>query len=648
MGSFTQVDTWRSCPRKRWFKWDRKMRTKPSRAQAMGTALHAAKQRWYECAHDNPSLDEMFPAGWWRIEERDGQKFDLNATEQALIQERFRLQIERGIMVRRRGFQSSEREFKIFMGSRGIGYIAYLDLLEFGPTPDHWRVVDYKSSKKRKYLEDEQSLALNPQIQAYAHLAIDLARTQFGLDLPGIVVAHHQCVWEEEDRGRTLPKEKLVSEVSAIIPKEVAQAEFESEIRDTLLIRADQARFADIDIDSAWQTVPGPTKGDACQAYGGCPYAPICAHVVKPSEWSEQQSPARRPQGLPFSPALALASPLNSAPPMTTPNPFQQQQPPFPGFSGGTPPGGNPFAPPVQAAPQPAPQPAPTPAAPPATDPSTFTFQAGQRYDMAQYAAPWRDPNCQACGGVGHLRGAVCPNCVLVAHQAGRVSNTDFHIEAAQTATGTTFLFVARRDVTIDRNGVEVRAALPQSTPPAAPPFSVPQTPPAFAPPAPAPMPAPFPGVPGSVSTFPIVQTPPPSQTQTVGPAASPAAAVPRVQEAVEDDGDEENGSERGRGGRRRTLVLYLGAMLEGRLGKSDVNSMELLQSVTEQAAPGVDWYAQDARHRWNVLETWARANVAFFGGRHIYSPAKPSADETVLLNALRPFATRVIRAVAL
>lgn len=698
-GSHSANSTYRTCNRKWWLQSVQKMKSPPTKSQAMGTAFHAAKERYYKSPEALP-FESLFPIGWEVVTEKTGHVFKLNGEEQKSVKDRIYQQIEAGILIRKPGMQSVEQQFKYKDESRGIGYIQYVDLIEFDPRTKELRVIDSKTSKKSMYLLRQDDLKNDPQLKAYAYSAM----SSFKVD--SCIIGQHQAIWDPTERN---PVRQIYDRMD--LP--TAKTHFLSEMDTTLEMRSVAARFDGQEPDKAIWDIPGPNKKGACEEYGGCPFTSICCRRETVVQWKQRNSLEARIEAaatLPTSTALALpAFAMNANP-----------------FANAAPAPANPFA------------------APPVAGKNTV-YQPGVLYDITPHVpAPWRDPSCAKCGGFGFFGdGSICPACMAKAMSGGLIQNAaDWKLSPGRNPDGSqAFRFTVEREIKMGADGKQIRelapaapvnpfgtasAPAPAPAPASAPtnPFSSPAPAPApalasaptnpFSSPAPAPAQAPTSAAPWAAA--PAAPTNPFGAAPAQAPAptnpfaaAAVAATVPPAFEAQESEEEAEDGSEaeetsaaagvseelkhrdpvawanavlaERRAGKRKgrknrmekeadmilerqaagnpetplvrqvavaassqvqELELLIGCMVEQ--GAGATSGLLVLQSVENQLNQQMPGYqGLDLRDRANCIVNLVRANPTKFVGT-IAFPSHGSYEETVLMNALRAIASRVVR----
>ena len=590
-GSYSQIDTWLSCPRKRWFTWSQKMRAKPTRNQAMGTALHWACEEFVR-SPEQISLDEVFShEGWHIITERDGTRFTLNEEERQLIQTRVEQMLHAGILRRKPGQQIVEHKVTWEDESRGIGFVGYIDLLEHGPNTEDWAVWDYKTSKSKRWLASGRAdLWKNVQLALYAWFAYELAKEMYGLHLEQIRIGHKQAVWYPTGKNAEMDSVREVDLPDYPILE--AKRVWQEHRKHLLNIRGEDARFVELTEDD-WEKVPPFKREGACQAYGGCTFGRICAHMQTPAQWRIENGAVRKPAALPPSPALQMAMSETQMQSSNFALPTNPTGAPAGGGFAQAPAGGGGFA----QAPQPS-QAAPSPTPGAMGIEQIVSLQQGQVFNLAQVNAPWADPSCSTCGGSGIVNGGVCLGCGMLSGNTGRIKAENFNVQVGADGSA---IFSPLRDIQLDPNGVEI-----------------------------------------------VSQEAPQQQAQQAQQPAQEQAAPEPVQETAPPEEPEEKPAKGSKGaGRSRTIGLYIGISLASKKNAKDINAWDLLLEVVEQVAPGTSWFAQDVWKRREALENWVMQNPDFFGGKHIFSPVRPHGDEAALVNALRTHATRVMMASA-
>lgn len=262
------METFQLCKRKWWLEKVRKLDPGGStHAQAFGTVLHAVCERYLEAddlgrdANGNPV--ELYPEGWHIARNRyGGVDGEITPAEQDLIKRLISKSVEEGILERRLG-RRIEHSFRVPVLTTDdgvkISVEGFVDVLYDDVVEDH------KTSKSTRYLKTPDTLRKNTQVLIYAYVALAELRKS-NKPLPKtITVRHNQFVKD--------PKRPIVRKTEVSLTVEEIEEFWEQEVKKTAKDMAKLRASAD-----TWSDVPDPSSLQAaCNAYGGCPFRPICS-----------------------------------------------------------------------------------------------------------------------------------------------------------------------------------------------------------------------------------------------------------------------------------------------------------------------------------------------------------------------------------
>lgn len=149
----------------------------------------------------------------------------------------------------------------------GVPVAGFIDLLAYNTETDELRIIDLKTTSAWKWCPDKEQLAHDTQLLIYA----DYGRAVF----PGVRNIHvaHVTVCKSDLSARYLGADVDGARVDAA----VLAAE------DTVL---EMLEAENLPIDQ----VHGNTQ--ACGAFGGCPYKPVCRHAFAPEVQAVLLAPA--------------------------------------------------------------------------------------------------------------------------------------------------------------------------------------------------------------------------------------------------------------------------------------------------------------------------------------------------------------------
>lgn len=385
------------------------------------------------------------------------------------------------------------------------------------------------------------------------------------------------------------PEDPRVRKVEA----EVTPAEIDSfwtGITNTLVKMPSIKRIED------WHNVPGPTDPYTCNKYGGCSFAPICGG----SENFDMYS--RRVLRLPHRQVGSGSRPGQTTLPLTTQGVrvlgnFKDKIAARSAAKAGGPP-------PVAAA--------AAPVAPPTSPPAAAAAPA-----VEGDVPPWARPECKACLGKGvNTKGNPCAICNNMQRREGKITSDDFIVES-------------------DGQGGIVWAEKPDATP------AAPQA-----------APAPAKGT----QQLPNASTP--VQVEERTETAQEAEGAEDTEESEETEGAEQPeepekassgfNQPRGRGRPRKGFSLLIGCT-PTRTGSEVVDLDKLLLhfgNILAEQNKVSNYYAMDAFQRRDALSQVASKIALELGTSMVFCHTR-SPDHSALVDALRPFATQIIEALA-
>jgi len=328
--SASQLGTFWQCPRKWYF--ERKLRLQQPKKSyfCFGTVLHSVAERWgaaddqgrvpYDTDFDKVTpwlfnsitqswadgpLEgqkfgdkvDIYPEDWRWSRDWDGNKEqEVDDQEAEWIQELINEAINKGIMIRWNG-RTLERAIKADV-IPGVKLIGFIDVDIVDPETNVLRIKDYKtfSNSGARYLkisteEFNESVAGMEHLKGtmtYDRKMEALEEKWLGSDTQQNIYAHVRAVElgkedeEIEVSHIQFPKfrksRKGVRSVEAMTtPK--GRAELWRRIQDTA------AKMIDVKAGDSYEELL-PEDDKACQAYGGCPYASICAGIETVEQYS--------------------------------------------------------------------------------------------------------------------------------------------------------------------------------------------------------------------------------------------------------------------------------------------------------------------------------------------------------------------------
>lgn len=688
--SATQHEEFELCKRKWWLHRVAGLADTKTTSQVFGTVLHSVCERYLRA--DNLGRDPMtglpvdlYPPGWHIAhsdkpdEPADGE---ISIAEQDLVKKLIATAIENGVLERipARQVEYNFRRTLIKLACPTCqgqgGFDAGLHIETIEQRPEDWvpcqtcggdgkgthveiqgfidlvgygQIQDHKTTKNMRYAKSKEKLRVNRQVLIYAKAAIEEYKEQ-GMALPATMILRHNVYCKDPDdlRVRKTEVEVSIAEIDEAWKKVEANA-----------VQMDHYRRVAED----WNNLPDPpSKHEACNAFGGCPYMTICSGQESTTGYRNRvdsfissryrsltingtplsgDPQMTTMQGQSFGDRLAAArgGPPAGAPAMNPPMPAMAPPPPPPPPP--APPQGawTPPAPAPQMAPPPPPPPPPPPAAPaPAPAPAP---QAAPQINQTPAPPPWAIQGCGACNGLGfNSHGHPCRICDTYCRERGQPASDQFNIQP----TGNGYVFWTTKDGLYGGyaplpNGqapVQADARVSMQPPP-------PAAPAAPAPVAPMPMPVGAPPAPHNV--------PPPAAAAPTAPPPPPPAPGGRKKK----DDDEEEGAEGNVGGRPKKgpLVCVNCGPVRGTTSRGDrsvVPFVRLLGEIQQEiitenlrqqpptpGQPPYTWYDLDPFKRRDALAKMGPRAMEIVGTRILVCEGigTGASDAKALLDAI-------------
>lgn len=620
--SATQHETFDLCNRKWWLDKVRGLDQGTSQSQAFGTVLHAVCER-YLLADDlgrdpdgNPV--DLYPKGWHIAQNRyGGVDGELTLREQDTVRRLIAKAIDEGVLERRPN-RSIEHPFRrsILVTDDGVNVQieGFIDVLY----PD--TVEDHKTSKSVRWLKSKNELRSNTQTMIYGKEIVEQQKKN-GTPLPPtamVTIRHNQFVKD--------PDKPVVRKTEVQVSVEEIENFWSSRIEENARKMAKIRKTAEV-----WSDIPDPPDtGKACNAYGGCPFRPICSGRESEAGYEKRLDRASKsPYSTPLTVNGSPATPSKGARVMDLKAKLAQKQNARAAAS--STPAVNP---PIEAE-----NPAPAPVRSRASAPvETVAVDFGHADDgTALVLPPWVDPDnrVSANGGIGfNSNGEPCKMSDLRARKAGLPTSDMFDIEPMGDGT---VMWIGKDGTPAE--GLEGRSPL-TPTPPA----------------------------PVKAQDRTEVARPTPAPAPAQAPAPAPAAGEyededdPEDEEDSEDEDDKitseakaaaarENGSKGGRP--RKGFILVINAVISSGAerkgsGRHAYNLHEILaelgQTMADENGAG-SFYALNAFERRDALAAYAPLLVEKFRTDIVYvtGVGTGQSDIKALLDALIPHAGMVI-----
>jgi hypothetical protein len=272
---------------------------KKAKVFGMGNILHAVFERWLDADDTgrNPKTGEvveLYPEGWRTWTEKDGTGGTITDDEAKLIQLHVENAIEKGILVRRTGRETeAEMKRKLIEGVILIGYIDLLITAEF-------ELQDHKTCKSKRYALSAAKLAKDVQVLTYAHELVMRLLEEEGYNesnLPErINLVHNQFSKDPADPWCRSMVAKEDGEVGVSLQSIRNNWEMLKAIAMQMKKLAENVKKNYPD-PKDWSKIEGPKDVDACNAYGGCPFMPVCVRRERLSDYIKRVEQANALQG---------------------------------------------------------------------------------------------------------------------------------------------------------------------------------------------------------------------------------------------------------------------------------------------------------------------------------------------------------------
>lgn len=272
----TQAETFNRCQRCWIFEKVWRLPTPPQEHFELGTVLHAVLERWLradELGRVNGKPVELYPKGW---------EGSLVPAQASLVKYLVSVGISEGI-IERWPQRRIEHSFKIKLGEHSgirISVMGVIDVL----LPD--TVIDHKTVKTFKYAKSKEALANNLQVLTYALVPM-FETERRGAVAPREVWVRHNVFCKvpaipDEVLGRILQGEHVPVDPARVVRKVEATVSQEAVLQNATRLLTMGQEMIDLrlwvhDKQPQWHELPGPEdKSQACNAYGGCSFRSIC------------------------------------------------------------------------------------------------------------------------------------------------------------------------------------------------------------------------------------------------------------------------------------------------------------------------------------------------------------------------------------
>lgn len=310
--SASQIKNYQRCPRLWWWEKCRRMpRTGTIYGIVFGNVLHACLERWLLADASGRDADgnfaEVYPPGWEWDEEN---KQRITEEDAELIPRLIAEAIEKGILVRHHGRQV-EKSFTGIL-TRGPGIFGpHVFLTGKIDLALHNQVQDHKGTKGMRYALSKEKLANDLQLLIYAR-----ERLEANPQAEKITLRHNVF-----DRiGGT------VKQTTATVDADTVREHWEN--LEPLGHEMLQLKLLDLP-DERWHEVacpPEEEQAEACGAFGGCRFIPVCFGQETPKEMRRRLGRLRLPEAYPVEETMSLQEKLAKAKAKAKKNPEPEKE----------------------------------------------------------------------------------------------------------------------------------------------------------------------------------------------------------------------------------------------------------------------------------------------------------------------------------
>ena len=253
--SATAVETFKLCNRKWWLRFWRDVPTPHNPATHLGTVLHAVCERWLLA--EPSEVVECYPEGW---------DATLSPAEGALVKQLVTYAITEGILVRQPG-RRVEMDFMRRLGIIGGLTVFVRGTMDLVVEPD--LIEDHKTCKRAKYIKSAKALGKSDQPLIYANELLAQLR-ESKKPQPARITIQNNYFNKETGKVKKVVAVSRIDGLPGLTRQEIA--EYWHDLHGVAEQIAATAKTT-----HRWQDIPDPLKiADACNAFGGCPYRPIC------------------------------------------------------------------------------------------------------------------------------------------------------------------------------------------------------------------------------------------------------------------------------------------------------------------------------------------------------------------------------------
>jgi hypothetical protein len=583
--SASQVESFRLCARKWWFKSIHKLPEPAKEGQIVGQTMHSIIERYLladDLGRDKSGAQvELYPTGW---------DSEITPLQSDVLKRLVKSGLENGMLERVAGRKLEEPFARVVIPNE-VAIQGYIDCLS------PLFVQDHKTTKKRRYVKKPDELKKDVQMLVYAAEAItrelEAGRLTAAQAPEAVVRLRHNTYVVDPDDLRAM---KIDTEVLGSSVEKFWREELTADAKTMLALKQREIAAKD------WRATPEPKSGsNACRAFGGCPYLNICAGRETPDAYLQRtdrmrsgpSTPPTGAQGIMADDIFAQMLAMGGAPAATAQAPA---------------------AAPAKVA-APTAQTVATPAQ------QTAAVVAASVAAVAGPRPPWAHASCNRCGGNGIMpsNGQLCFVCAAL-HLTGKGEKVA-EVYEVTIVDGKAFFGLKGQGPT---GFVQLETVAPKAEAKAT-----------IAPPT-----APAASVPPPVEEK--KKAPDPLLTPNV-----PAAVTPVQDEG--DSEEAAAPTKKDKGGRpKRGLGLYFDVLAEKSPPGNVVLMSEFIQTkiAPELAAKRsiASFYSLPAYERRDIMAQCAAEIAAELGSADVFITSG-NADALALGNVLVPFATRVMRA---
>lgn len=286
--SATRIESFEQCHRKYYFSYVARLPEPQQDYFHFGTGLHTLSERFHKTdasgRDEKGNVVDIFAPGWEKVygDGKDAGKvvFIYSKEEQEHIKKLVEYAIERGVWGRRPG-REIEKEINLQIPYETLNgeeaFVTLRGFIDIYNPPNE--IQDHKTAKNSKYVKSPASLGLNWQVRIYAWALREILRAS-GQPIPAKWIVRHNVFLKKEAPGLKNPR---------IVQAELSNEDLDATYEAMRIVLKDMRRLCEV-VDHSLIPDPDPKKGtgqaNACMAFGGCQFTPICTRRESIAEYS--------------------------------------------------------------------------------------------------------------------------------------------------------------------------------------------------------------------------------------------------------------------------------------------------------------------------------------------------------------------------